>query len=231
VQGLIRIEAATGEEIASTLSNEQGEFRFRLPASAEYIVTGWADGYEEANQKIDLRKKNGTVTNVTLSLKKSREVGAARPAESQPRRPQAAPSQGAASTPRRSDAGVQRENGLVVDGFAVGSSEVPQGAIAKLREFLTNIRTLRAGEVIGLEVVGHTDNVGDGGGNQGLSLERAESIKRWLVENGVEAESILTLGRGEAVPVVSNGDDAARARNRRVEIRILAIKNDQTNPR
>ncbi|PIB26089.1 hypothetical protein BFP76_14115 [Amylibacter kogurei] len=69
-----------------------------------------------------------------------------------------------------------------------------------------------------VDVIGHTDNVGDAGYNQGLSARRAQSVTGVLVGAGVNPNRIRSYGRGETSPVMSNDTPAGRAANRRVEI-------------
>ena len=67
-------------------------------------------------------------------------------------------------------------------------------------------------------VVGHTDSTGSPAVNNPLSVERAQSVRDYLVARGVPATRIQTYGRGENEPVADNSTEAGRARNRRVEI-------------
>jgi outer membrane protein OmpA-like peptidoglycan-associated protein len=71
----------------------------------------------------------------------------------------------------------------------------------------------------GVEVVitGHTDNVGTEQYNQVLSLERAQTVRNWLVAKGIVSNRMRTVGRGENETVASNETDAGRAENRRIE--------------
>lgn len=72
------------------------------------------------------------------------------------------------------------------------------------------------------EVVGHTDSDGAHDANMTLSRARAEAVKRYLVERGIPAASIGTDGAGPDRPVADNTTPAGRARNRRIEFRVLA---------
>lgn len=72
-----------------------------------------------------------------------------------------------------------------------------------------------------LRLWGHTDNVGSPEFNLRLSLQRAESVKSYLERQGVPAERMFTEGFGRTIPVASNRTAAGRARNRRVEMKVL----------
>jgi outer membrane protein OmpA-like peptidoglycan-associated protein len=66
-------------------------------------------------------------------------------------------------------------------------------------------------------ISGHTDNVGSQKYNQALSLRRAQSVKNWLVKEGIASNRMRTVGKGLNEPVASNETDAGRAENRRIE--------------
>lgn len=67
-------------------------------------------------------------------------------------------------------------------------------------------------------VVGHTDSTGNDAINDPLSVDRANSVRRYLVQRGVSDASIQTEGRGSHDPIASNATVEGRAANRRVEI-------------
>jgi len=67
-------------------------------------------------------------------------------------------------------------------------------------------------------VEGHTDWVGSDAYNQGLSERRAESVRRYLSEHGVDESRLSTAGYGESRPIASNETREGRALNRRVEL-------------
>lgn len=70
------------------------------------------------------------------------------------------------------------------------------------------------------EVAGHTDAVGSDSYNQDLSQRRAGNVRAYLVEQGVNPDSMTSAGYGESQPVADNATAAGRAENRRVELRI-----------
>lgn len=69
-----------------------------------------------------------------------------------------------------------------------------------------------------VQVVGHTDSQGSDAVNNPLSRDRAESVRDYLVTQGVSATRIAVEGKGEHQPVADNSTADGRARNRRVEI-------------
>lgn len=69
-------------------------------------------------------------------------------------------------------------------------------------------------------ITGHTDNVGSAASNMKLSQNRAINIKKMLVERGIPADRITTVGKGETEPIESNATPEGRAKNRRIEITI-----------
>lgn len=72
-----------------------------------------------------------------------------------------------------------------------------------------------------LQVEGHTDNVGGKETNMKLSQARADSVRLWLTEHGVQAARLTSKGFGETKPVAGNMDEEGRAKNRRVDLRKL----------
>ncbi len=72
-----------------------------------------------------------------------------------------------------------------------------------------------------IEVVGHTDDVGDDTDNLKLSERRAEAVGQYLVKAGVDPTKMVLVGAGETSPIASNATDEGRAENRRVEVLVL----------
>jgi OOP family OmpA-OmpF porin len=72
-----------------------------------------------------------------------------------------------------------------------------------------------------MTVVGHTDSTGPAAYNQGLSERRANSVKSYLVGQGLPAAAIQASGQGETAPVADNATAAGRAKNRRVEVEVI----------
>lgn len=72
-----------------------------------------------------------------------------------------------------------------------------------------------------VEIDGHTDDVGDEQLNLTLSDKRAAAVKDYLVRIGCKEEMLITHGNGESKPIVLNDTEAHRAKNRRVELKLI----------
>ena len=72
-----------------------------------------------------------------------------------------------------------------------------------------------------VEVIGHTDNAGSRAGNLSLSQARAEAVKAYVVSQGIAAESIAVSGEGPDRPVADNRTPEGKARNRRIEFKVI----------
>jgi len=72
-----------------------------------------------------------------------------------------------------------------------------------------------------VELSGHTDDKGDNVYNYNLSMNRAKSVGRYLVQNGIVATRIKTIGFGKRKPLKKERTEEARATNRRVEVKFL----------
>lgn len=103
--------------------------------------------------------------------------------------------------------------------FASGQSAMQPEALQHLDKI---IEFVNQDETRDIRIEGHTDTSGNTRQNQILSQKRADSVKRALIELGVDPARITSLGRGAEVPIANNKTAAGRARNRRVEIILLS---------
>lgn len=71
-----------------------------------------------------------------------------------------------------------------------------------------------------VEVSGHTDSDGDHDHNVDLSLRRADAVKKYLVDKGVDTARITTRGAGPDQPIADNDTKAGKAKNRRIEFKL-----------
>lgn len=86
-----------------------------------------------------------------------------------------------------------------------------------------------------VELEGHTDSVGADAYNLRLSQQRADSVREYLISQGVPATQLTAKGHGETRPVASNSTEAGRAENRRVAMSVVdnpgdvEVKGTQSN--
>ncbi len=80
---------------------------------------------------------------------------------------------------------------------------------------------LLANPAVRVEIGGHTDSDGAEDANQDLSRRRAEAVAVYLQEAGVSADRMEAVGYGEAVPLTDNDSSASKARNRRIDFKVL----------
>lgn len=98
--------------------------------------------------------------------------------------------------------------------FETGSSKLNKDSYKILRRAFT---TMNENPTIEVKIEGHTDDVGDPQSNLNLSNERAEVVKKWLVDKGISPSRISASGAGQNKPLVPNDSPANRAKNRRIE--------------
>ena len=101
--------------------------------------------------------------------------------------------------------------------FETNKSAIKQDSVTLLDSLVAIISS--CGDVIagrGIQVSGHTDNVGNDAYNQKLSQQRAGAVKDYFVKKGIDAGLVKSVGFGESKPVASNADAAGRSQNRRI---------------
>lgn len=85
------------------------------------------------------------------------------------------------------------------------------------------VNYLQINQELNLEVIGHTDAVGTKEYNLKLSRSRANAIKAYLVEQGINASRVRPMGLGNEYPLVKNDSEENRQLNRRVEIKLTEL--------
>ncbi len=111
------------------------------------------------------------------------------------------------------------ERGLVVTLgdllFDTNKSDLKSGAATNLAKLAAFLNKYPDRSVL---IEGHTDNTGEYAYNLGLSQRRADSVKSWLLSQGVGTGRLVTSGMGEGLPVAGNDSASGRQLNRRVEV-------------
>lgn len=103
--------------------------------------------------------------------------------------------------------------------FATGSDRILPGSEPVLRDVLAIIQSSEGLRTVRIE--GHTDDRGRDAANLRLSRARAASVRRWLVERGVDPARLSAWGCGELHPLAPNRTRTERQQNRRVEFLIV----------
>ena len=110
--------------------------------------------------------------------------------------------------------------------FAVDSTTISPSFRAALDEVAASLQKYPNSLV---DVMGHTDSTGSDAYNLDLSRRRAEAVVNHLVSRGVSRARLASVGYGEQYPRADNATEQGRALNRRVEIRITPISQDEVN--
>jgi outer membrane protein OmpA-like peptidoglycan-associated protein len=109
---------------------------------------------------------------------------------------------------------------MIIDNllYKTGSSELAD----TVPELDIVLEYMKQKPAVAIMIEGHTDAVGTNVVNDKLSLERAESVKRYLIKNGIQDHRIKTKGWGKRKPIASNETEFGRRLNRRTEVVIIA---------
>jgi OmpA-OmpF porin, OOP family len=102
--------------------------------------------------------------------------------------------------------------------FESGSAVLTPAGVRILDEMAAAIARLGKPRI---EIIGHTDSSGNRLSNVSLSLARADTVKGYLTAKGIAASALVTQGVGPDRPVTSNDTQEGRARNRRIEFRLV----------
>lgn len=102
--------------------------------------------------------------------------------------------------------------------FESGRATLTGAGMSVLDQVLVALREVKDKRV---EVIGHTDNSGSRARNLALSQARAEAVRAYVVERGIRPDAISVSGEGPDRPVADNASAEGRARNRRIEFKVL----------
>src|SRR5699024_9314807 len=101
--------------------------------------------------------------------------------------------------------------------FDTAKATLKSASFPKLNEVA---RILRRNTCVKIQIDGHTDSRGKAEMNRRLSQDRVDSVKSYLVKQGVNDSQIKARGWGEAKPKASNRTSSGRQQNRRVEVTV-----------
>lgn len=102
--------------------------------------------------------------------------------------------------------------------FEIGSYQINENSISQLQNVA---QSMINNTQMKIKINGHTDDIGKDEANLLLSKQRAEEVRRKLIELGVDSTRILSEGYGEKRPLVPNTSDENRKKNRRTEFEVI----------
>jgi len=102
--------------------------------------------------------------------------------------------------------------------FDFGKATLQESASPVLDELVSYLKRKEDDKI---EIGGHTDNVGKAESNLKLSLDRANAVREYLINKGIDPARLTAKGYGMTQPVADNKTEAGRAENRRTEVSIL----------
>jgi outer membrane protein OmpA-like peptidoglycan-associated protein len=93
------------------------------------------------------------------------------------------------------------------------------GLLKDIAKIVNECKAVLADKLI--RIGGHTDNIGEDAYNQHLSQERADAVKAYLSQQGLDLGLLQAVGYGESQPLASNDTEQGRAQNRRISFDII----------
>jgi OOP family OmpA-OmpF porin len=220
-------KAELTEDGKAAIDEYRKTLRPELSEAYEGIIIGHTDSVGDADYNLDLSKRRADAVSAYLvstgvDSAKLREVGRG---ENDP----------IASNDTKEGQAENRRVEIVVIGepraldnirfpsvalFPRRSAELTEEGKAVLDSNIDDARVMLNRSVF-IEVIGHTDDVGDDAYNMDLSEQRAAAVSQYLIDAGVDASKIVTAGAGESRPIATNTTEEGRAENRRVEVLVL----------
>ena len=196
----------------SLYTSRSGYYEFLLkPESFVYIIS--AAGYEPFEQALDLKNWNKAIEQ-DFYLEPVKEKAKPEKIEEN-------------SLEKVENPEVSKEEMERVDEktfrlnhayFFTGKAEISNSSYRELNKLL---QMMEANPEMKIRVDGHTDNQGDPELNMDLSEQRAQAVRNFLIEAGINEERIEYKGWGDTMPLTDNSNEIERQKNRRVEIVII----------
>jgi outer membrane protein OmpA-like peptidoglycan-associated protein len=185
------VRDAKGREL-SVDADGSGAFRFENVPAGTVRISVEANGYMPQTTEVDVRARSEQRSTISLSKR-----------------------------PKKANVVVTAKEVKLSKkvNFANDSAAITADSSSLLQEIALTLK--EHPELTRVEIQGHTDNSGTPAYNKRLSQERAEAVRNALVSLGVETSRLTAVGYGQEKPLGPNSSDAAKAKNRRVQLLIL----------
>lgn len=102
--------------------------------------------------------------------------------------------------------------------FAQGKAVIDPKSFPELDEV---VAMLKENSKMEIQLEGHTDNRGNAEANLKLSQSRVDAVKKYMASKGIGKDRVKTKAFGGSKPIATEDTEEARAKNRRVEMRVL----------
>jgi outer membrane protein OmpA-like peptidoglycan-associated protein len=181
----------------STTSGENGTFSFTSIPTGYEIVSASYSGYADGFAAADIGEGTDN-PQVIINLEKG--------------------SNSARYGDRQIKVGETIKLGNIL--FDQGKADLRAESKAELEKVAAFLKDNSGAEI---ELSGHTSSEGEAGYNRSLSYQRVKACKDYILSKGIDAGRIIAVGYGPDRPVVPNDTEANRAKNRRVEMRVVKL--------
>lgn len=189
-----RVQAS---DVTSVTTDAEGRFQLRGVATGYETIAASAAGYNDGSKVADVAQGADNAP-VTITLDKGRGT--------------------AAFGGKTITAGETINLNNIL--FDQGKADLRPASRVELDRVAAFMKTNPKAEI---ELSGHTSSEGEAALNRSLSYQRVKACKDYVVAAGINLERIIVVGFGSDRPVASNDTEAGRARNRRVEMRVLKL--------
>ena len=195
-------DVATGQTITTVQTDENGSFLLCLPVGKNYALNVAEKGYTFYSDNFELTAEHSIDKPFLLAIKL------------QPLQISAPTTAAPSNVPPPAAQPIVLRNVF----FNTGSADLKSESVAELtmlKNLLTENPNLR------IQVSGHTDNVGNAASNQTLSESRANAVRSFLIQQGIDGSRLVARGFGSTQPIDSNDTENGRKNNRRTEFVVL----------
>lgn len=194
---VIKMSGADGSAYYTRETDSVGYAEVLVPIGQRYQIEYLSLGRRSVSANVEVPDAPNQNIRLTMRYRRQRPAPAPRPATPLPEEE-------------------QQQERFVLDGvlFGTGSARIEAESFPRLDqvvEYMTHRPSVR------IRIAGHTDNVGNPQRNLRLSEQRAQSVRTYLIEQGIDGDRIEAVGYGDERPVASNATEEGQRQNRRIE--------------